>query len=174
MQYEMDETNFALMHKEAVFQVSARLNMSTALNMLKVNKVVAKKQPDPQIDDVEETVTPDQPSTSTPKSPEVQPKRKRGPKTKVIMCDASTQTDKEQIIELQTDKKKEVEPDAVAAPGFSPGGGANSQKCYYFSIFCRKLYENERIWTPGGARVPGAPLGSANGMILKSSACLKH
>ena len=58
MQYEMDETNFALMHKEAVFQVSARLNMSTALNMLKVNKVVAKKQPDPQIDDVEQTVTP--------------------------------------------------------------------------------------------------------------------
>ena len=111
MQYEMDETNFALMHKEAVFQVSARLNISTALNMLKVNKVVAKKQPDPQIDDVEETVTPDQPSTSTPKSPEVQPKRKNGPKTKVIMCDASTQTDKEQIIELQTDKKKEVELD---------------------------------------------------------------
>ena len=30
------------------------------------------------------------------------------------------------------------------------GGGANSQKCYYFSIFCRKLHENERIWTPGG------------------------
>ena len=47
---------------------------------------------------------------------------------------------------------------AVADPGFSPGGGANSQKCYYFSIFCRKLHENERIWTPrGGARVPGAP-----------------
>ena len=39
-----------------------------------------------------------------------------------------------------------------------PRGGANSQKCYYFSIFCRKLHENERIWTPrGGARVPGAP-----------------
>ena len=36
----------------------------------------------------------------------------------------------------------------VADPGFSPGGGANSQKCYYFSIFCRKLHENERIWTP--------------------------
>ena len=31
-----------------------------------------------------------------------------------------------------------------------PRGGANSQKCYYFSIFCRKLHENERIWTPGG------------------------
>ena len=39
---------------------------------------------------------------------------------------------------------------SVADPGFSPGGGANSQKCYYFSIFCRKLHENERIWTPGG------------------------
>ena len=46
----------------------------------------------------------------------------------------------------------------MADPGFSPGGGANSQKCYYFSIFCQKLHENERIWTPrGGARVPGAP-----------------
>ena len=48
---------------------------------------------------------------------------------------------------------------SVADPGFSPGG-ANSQKCYYFSIFCQKLHENERIWTPGGgggARVPGAP-----------------
>ena len=54
----------------------------------------------------------------------------------------------------------------VADPGFSPGGGANSQKCYYFSIFCQKLHENERIWTPGGARVPGAPLGSANGIII--------
>ena len=30
-----------------------------------------------------------------------------------------------------------------------PRGGANSQNCYYFSHFCRKLHENERIWTPG-------------------------
>ena len=52
---------------------------------------------------------------------------------------------------------------AVADPGFSPGGGANSQKCYYFSIFCRKLHENERIWTPRGGRASLAPpLGSAN------------
>ena len=36
-----------------------------------------------------------------------------------------------------------------------PGVCANSQKCYYFSIFCRKLHENERIWTP-------PPLGSSN------------
>ena len=39
----------------------------------------------------------------------------------------------------------------VAYPEFSRGGCANSQKCYYFSIFCRKLHENKRIWTPRGA-----------------------
>ena len=41
---------------------------------------------------------------------------------------------------------------------FSPGGGAPTPKVgvliYYF---CRKLHENERIWTPEGARVPGVP-----------------
>ena len=46
---------------------------------------------------------------------------------------------------------------SVADPGFSPGGGANSQKCYYFSIFCRKLHENERIWTPRGGARPWRP-----------------
>ena len=52
---------------------------------------------------------------------------------------------------------------SVADPGFSPGGGANSQNCYYFSHFCRKLHENERIWTPRGGRASLAPpLGSAN------------
>ena len=38
---------------------------------------------------------------------------------------------------------------SVADPGFSPGGCANSQNCYYFSNFCRKLHENERIRTGG-------------------------
>ena len=47
--------------------------------------------------------------------------------------------------------------DPVADPGFSPGGGANSQNCYYFSHFCRKLHENERIWTPGGGARPWRP-----------------
>ena len=46
---------------------------------------------------------------------------------------------------------------AVADPGFSPGGGANSQNCYYFSHFCRKLHENERIWTPRGGTRPWRP-----------------
>ena len=52
----------------------------------------------------------------------------------------------------------------MADPGFSPVGGANSQKPIILSIFCQKLHENDRIWTRGGggARVPGAPLRSAN------------
>ena len=45
---------------------------------------------------------------------------------------------------------------AVADPGFSEGGCANSQNCYYFSDFCQKLHENERIWR--GAR-PWRPPG---------------
>ena len=45
----------------------------------------------------------------------------------------------------------------VADPGFSPGGCANSQNCYYFSNFCRKLHENERIWTPRGGACPWRP-----------------
>ena len=41
---------------------------------------------------------------------------------------------------------------------FPGGGGANSQNCYYFSHFCQKLHENERIWTPrGGGRASLAP-----------------
>ena len=32
---------------------------------------------------------------------------------------------------------------------------------YDFAIFSQKLHEIERIWTPRGARIPGAPLGSA-------------
>ena len=51
---------------------------------------------------------------------------------------------------------------AVADPGFSPGVCANSQNCNYFSNFCRKLHENEKIWTPGGHTSLAPPLGSAN------------
>ena len=40
---------------------------------------------------------------------------------------------------------------------FPRGGGANSQNCYYFSHFCRKLHENERIWTPRGGARPWRP-----------------
>ena len=41
---------------------------------------------------------------------------------------------------------------------FPRGGGcANFQKCYYFSNICRKLHENERIWTPRGGAHPWRP-----------------
>ena len=35
---------------------------------------------------------------------------------------------------------------------------ANYQSGIILQIFCWKQHENERIWTPGGTRVPGAPL----------------
>ena len=48
--------------------------------------------------------------------------------------------------------------EAVADPGFFWGVCTNSKKCYYFAYFLPKLHENERIWIPRGACVPGAPL----------------
>ena len=41
---------------------------------------------------------------------------------------------------------------------FPQGGCANSQNCSYFSNFCWKLHENERIWTPGGRASLAPPL----------------
>ena len=38
-----------------------------------------------------------------------------------------------------------------------PRGCANSQKCYYFSIFLPKTAWKWKNLDPGGARVPGAP-----------------
>ena len=55
---------------------------------------------------------------------------------------------------------------AVVDPGFpqcggkgevSPRGKGGLHQAIICHIFCQKLYENERIWTPG-ACVPGAPL----------------
>ena len=43
-----------------------------------------------------------------------------------------------------------------------PEGGTKSQTSVILQFFCQKLHENERIWCPRGARVAGAPLGSAN------------
>ena len=58
---------------------------------------------------------------------------------------------------------------AVADPGFPRGGGANSPggaPTYDFAKISQKLHEIERIWTPGGARVPRAPLRSATAVYL--------
>ena len=55
----------------------------------------------------------------------------------------------------------------VADPGFSPGGAPTPKSAIIFQIFCRKLHENERIWTPGGGRASLAPpLGSANVNVI--------
>ena len=44
---------------------------------------------------------------------------------------------------------------------FPKGGAPTPKSTIIFQFFCQKLHENERIWTPGGAR-PWRPLGSAN------------
>ena len=52
---------------------------------------------------------------------------------------------------------------AVADPGFSPGGGAPTPKiAIIFHIFAENCMKMKEFGPPGGARVPGAPLGSAN------------
>ena len=63
----------------------------------------------------------------------------------------------------------------VADPGFPRRGGANSkagcEKLLISQFFPKKLYEKERIRTPGGggaAHVPGAPVRSANALYDKS------
>ena len=67
-------------------------------------------------------------------------------------------------------------PNPVADPGFSPGGGAPTPKiAIIFQIFaenCMKMKE----FGPQGARVPGAPLGSANDLIKSyiSRSCLNQ
>ena len=47
---------------------------------------------------------------------------------------------------------------------FPEGGAPTPKSAIILHIFCRKLHENERIWTPGGARVLAPPhySGSAN------------
>ena len=61
--------------------------------------------------------------------------------------------------------------DAAADPGFSPGGAPTPKSSIIFQFFCRKLHENERIWTPRGG-VPGAPHGFAKGMKWKKNPTL--
>ena len=57
----------------------------------------------------------------------------------------------------------------MADPGFSPGGCANFQNCYYFQIFAENCMKMKEFGPPGGARVPGAPLGSANAADMEFS-----
>ena len=48
-----------------------------------------------------------------------------------------------------------------------PRGGRQLPKVPLFFNFCRKLHENERIWTPRGGARPWRPLGSANVMAYQ-------
>ena len=50
---------------------------------------------------------------------------------------------------------------------FPEGGGSTPKSVVIFQFFWQKLHENERIWTPTGAR-PRRPLGSANGMFIET------
>ena len=45
----------------------------------------------------------------------------------------------------------------VADLGFSPGGAPTPKVGVLIYYFCRKLHENERIWTPRGGARPWRP-----------------
>ena len=51
---------------------------------------------------------------------------------------------------------------SVADPGFSPGGVPTPKIAIIFHIFAENCMKMKEFGPPGGARVPGAPLGSAN------------
>ena len=52
---------------------------------------------------------------------------------------------------------------AVADAGFSPGGAPTPKIAIIFHIFAENCMKMKEFGPPGGgARVPGAPLGSAN------------
>ena len=53
-----------------------------------------------------------------------------------------------------------------ADSGFSLGGGAKFQSGIILQFFCRKLHENERVWTLRW-HIPGAPLDPSMITIFK-------
>ena len=82
MEYEMNEQNFVLMHKEAVFQVLAKPTINSALTMMKFNKVVKTRRP-PTEDSTPDTYEQGyvQPSTSQEPAAKVK-KMKKGKNVK--------------------------------------------------------------------------------------------
>ena len=54
----------------------------------------------------------------------------------------------------------------VADPGFSREGCANTKSAIIFQFFCRKLHENERIWTRGGAFLAPPWIGQCIGILM--------
>ena len=58
-------------------------------------------------------------------------------------------------------------------PGFSWGGDSSSQSGIILQIFCRKLHENERIWTPMRVRVRGTPLDPPTRLLVQKRSVSK-
>ena len=56
----------------------------------------------------------------------------------------------------------------VADPGFSPGGAPTPKSAIIFQFFPENCMKMKEFGPPGGARVPGAPLRSANDFIMKT------
>ena len=59
----------------------------------------------------------------------------------------------------------------VADPGFSPGGAPTSKNALIFQFFAENCMKMKEFGPPGGARVPGAPLGSANALEAPEGIC---
>ena len=119
MGYEFNEMNLVLMHKEVdlVFQVATKSNLPTALNMLKISKVVMKHKAQSEEDNVtNDQSSQDMPSTSmTPASPVANvtksvksPRSKPKKQQKVMsMVSVATQTAKEVItVNLAADEEE--------------------------------------------------------------------
>ena len=61
----------------------------------------------------------------------------------------------------------------MADPGFSPGGAPTPKIAIIFQIFAENCMKMKEFGPPGGARVPGAPLRSANECAIIEFASLK-
>ena len=55
----------------------------------------------------------------------------------------------------------------MADPGFPQGGAPTPKIAIIFQIFAKNCMKMKEFGPPGGARVPGAPLRSANVNISK-------
>ena len=61
-----------------------------------------------------------------------------------------------------------IEQSPVADPGFSPGGVPTPKNAIIFQFFAENCMKMKEFGPPGGARIPGTPLGSANGHCVHS------
>ena len=105
MNYECNEMNFVMMHKEVVFQITLKCNLPTALNMMKISRVVMKQkaQSDDYCDVHFQMIQPGPSSIAPVASPASVQKSKQKSKAKKI-----TQSDSVQMVSVSTQTKPEV------------------------------------------------------------------